>query len=1058
MVNFAGPGNITGTVGADIIIGTAANQGISGFPGNDVLIGDHNQVHEDSGTGNNSFANAINIDGSAFWSTQPNPDISDYSVPYTTIMATGGGEFDFFEVTVGIGGTITLDVDYAFGSHGGPAFDSEISLFDSIGTLVPGGHNDEGGNENGGLGSFGNTNRDSYLTHTNNTGSVQTYFIRVEQFNDSVISVGSTYLLNVSVTGHANDNIYSIGADTINGGEGDDIIYGMEGDDILNGDAGDDLIEGGLGADTMDGGTGTGDIVSYSSSSAAVSINLLTNTISGGDATGDTIVNLENIIGSAFDDFLRGIGTGTYSIRAGAGNDQITSSGATSVERFFGEAGNDRIEFQADIDPAGYRFDGGTGTDTLELFGSGASTNFQASTITSMENLNILASAGSNYDVLFRDSQFGFTTVTNGAHVGQTHQVTIQMFGTFILDISGVTFTGFTEPGDQVNIFGDGSVENITGASNVANNIDGGDGDDTIEGGALGDTLNGGGGNDIIDSGEGVDIVNGDAGDDTVRLSALNFEAGEAYDGGADIDTIQSVAGSTYADAALFDLNAGTFSSGGPTLMTLVNFENYDGSAGSAASSENVTGTAANNIITTGGGTNTIDGGSGGADILSGGDGNDIIFGGSSGTVMNGGDGNDTLTDTSFLLGGQTLNGDAGNDLFILAFSGFGDFYDGGAGIDTVDFQQFGVFQNQTIDLGAASFSISGALYSNFENINDTDAAAGNTIIGSAGANIINGNGGNDTIVGGLGDDTLSGGAGVDSLNGQAGVDVVNGGLGDDTLQGGTGNDTLNGNAHNDTLFGQADDDVLNGGAGDDVLHGQAGIDQLDGGTGDDRLFADSADTLLQGGTGFDYVHADAGQALNFDVAAANIEWVWGHTGADVLDASSATTRVVLHGRGNADTLTTGSGDDTIVGGFANDTINGGAGNDRLYGQTQDDTINGGSGNDSLYGQQNNDILNAGTGRDFLFGGTGDDTLTGGGADGERDLFVFQTAGGADTITDYEDGVDRIQFRAIAATTQFSDLTIANDGGGNAVVTYSDGTVTLTGIDQSLLDASDFLF
>ena len=92
-------------------------------------------------------------------------------------------------------------------------------------------------------------------------------------------------------------------------------------------------------------------------------------------------------------------------------------------------------------------------------------------------------------------------------------------------------------------------------------------------------------------------------------------------------------------------------------------------------------------------------------------------------------------------------------------------------------------------------------------------------------------------------------------------------------------------------------------------------------------------------------------------------------------------------------------------------------------------------------------FLMPGLARDFLFGGTGDDTLTGGGADLERDLFVFQTNGGTDTITDYEDGVDMIQFRSIAAATQFSDLTIANSGSGDAVITYSEGTVTLTGID-----------
>ena len=146
-----------------------------------------------------------------------------------------------------------------------------------------------------------------------------------------------------------------------------------------------------------------------------------------------------------------------------------------------------------------------------------------------------------------------------------------------------------------------------------------------------------------------------------------------------------------------------------------------------------------------------------------------------------------------------------------------------------------------------------------------------------------------------------------------------------------------------------------------------------------------------------------------------------------------------------------------MVGGMGDDILNGGAGADRLYGQTDNDTINGGAGNDLLYGQQGNDILNAGVGRDFLFGGTGDDTLTGGGTDLERDLFVFQTGGGNDTVTDFENGVDKIQFRSITGTTQFSDLSISNNAAGDVVITYSEGTITLTGITSGI-DASDFIF
>ena len=332
------------------------------------------------------------------------------------------------------------------------------------------------------------------------------------------------------------------------------------------------------------------------------------------------------------------------------------------------------------------------------------------------------------------------------------------------------------------------------------------------------------------------------------------------------------------------------------------------------------------------------------------------------------------------------------------------------------------------------------------------------TIAGVDSDDMLLGTAGVDTLFGGVGHDTLFGGADNDTLHGQGGGDTLNGEAGDDRLIGGVGNDTLNGGDDNDRLYGQGGVDLLFGNGGNDFLYGQAGADRLDGGAGDDRLFVDSADSLIQGGTGFDTVYALAGQALNFNVTTANVEWVYGHSGADILNAATAITRVVLHGRGNDDQLTTGSGDDTQVGGTGNDTMNGGGGLDRLYGQTGMDTINGEAGDDQLYGQQDNDTLDAGAGRDFLFGGTGDDTLTGGGADLMRDLFVMQTGGDADTITDYEDGVDRIQFRSIAATTQFSDLTIANNGSGDAVVTYSEGTVTLTGIDSGLLDASDFNF
>lgn len=67
--------------------------------------------------------------------------------------------------------------------------------------------------------------------------------------------------------------------------------------DNINGGAGDDTIAGLVGADTLDGGAGV-DTLDYSSSLAAVTVNLASNTTSGGDAAGDIISNFESVTGS----------------------------------------------------------------------------------------------------------------------------------------------------------------------------------------------------------------------------------------------------------------------------------------------------------------------------------------------------------------------------------------------------------------------------------------------------------------------------------------------------------------------------------------------------------------------------------------------------------------------------------------------------------------------------------------------------------------------------------------------------------------------------------------
>src|SRR5437899_8148726 len=86
------------------------------------------------------------------------------------------------------------------------------------------------------------------------------------------------------------------GTDTLNGTPGDDFIFGQGGSDVIAGLGGADFIDGGAGADTA----------TYAASLAGVNVSLATGQGSGGDAEGDTLANIENLTGSAFDDTLEG--------------------------------------------------------------------------------------------------------------------------------------------------------------------------------------------------------------------------------------------------------------------------------------------------------------------------------------------------------------------------------------------------------------------------------------------------------------------------------------------------------------------------------------------------------------------------------------------------------------------------------------------------------------------------------------------------------------------------------------------------------------------------------
>ncbi len=237
-------------------------------------------------------------------------------------------------------------------------------------------------------------------------------------------------------------------------------------------------------------------------------------------------------------------------------------------------------------------------------------------------------------------------------------------------------------------------------------------------------------------------------------------------------------------------------------------------------------------------GNNVIDG-TAGDDTIDAEGGNDVVDGKDGDDTITGGNGNDSLT------------GGDGDDMFLVSKpygDGF-DFYDGGAGSDTIDFSGSSQAIDITLRDGVTRFASDTIV--RVENIIGTARAdeiggnsSSNRLEGLAGNDEIAGGGGNDLIFGGDGHDELKGGSGDDRLEGGAQNDELQGGVGDDVLLGGDGNDQLEGGLGNDVLIGGLGKDVLNGGMGSDAfvfLAANEGPDRID----DFRTSGISRDTIV---------------------------------------------------------------------------------------------------------------------------------------------------------------------------------------------------------------------
>ena len=851
-------------------------------------------------------------------------------------------------------------------------------------------------------------------------------------------------------------------ADTLTGAATGDLLFGRDGADLLQGLGGADTLIGGQGADTLNGGAG-GDQVAYflETGTRGVLVDLRAGIATDTYGDSDTLISVEYVHGSNFNDTIYGSDTGDDRIFGRDGDDYI--DGRDGNDLIYTGAGNDRIVIGAtlpdardtivingrgdkvitgtgalgtayahhivfDMDEAvvvnlalGYAYSdnmtldftgaryflevGGTAYDDL-LIGGNALYDYLEWFCGNQGNDTINGGSGTGNTVIYDDEvRYGSFNHATGRQEYGTRGVVVNLTTGVATDTFGFTDTLINIDSIRATKFVDVLIGNA-----LANSFWGLQGADTINGGA---------GSDRVFYGE--DYLTGG-----ISGVFVNLAEGYAIDGFGDRDTLISIEEAYGTDAA-------------DTLL----------------------GDGGDNRLFSYAGDDSLSGGFG-RDTLNGGAGNDQLFGGG---------GNDELWGEA---GDDTLNGGLGVDIarYLDATAGIsadlatGRVADGRGGTDTlIDIE--GIYGSDYADTmrGAAAAEM-------LAGFGGDDLLSGgegrDTLLGGAGADVLNGDGGDDELWGDAGNDTLNGGAGNDLVryrNAASGILVdlaagtaADGEGGTDTLinveniDGSDHGDVIAGNAAANRLFGYLGHDTISGGGGHDTIVGGAGHDLLSGQDGDDELWGDAGNDTIDGGAGSDLVrYRNAEGAIRVDLAAGsatdgqggtdtliNVENVDGSDHGDVITGDAAANR--LFGYLGSDVISGQGGNDILLGGGGDDLLSGGAGDDELWGEAGNDTLDGGDGTDvvryrnstaavvvdlaagtaqdgfgstdlligieNAHGSDLGDVLTGSSAANALFGYEGADTLWGrtgndvlsGGAGG--DTYVFRAGDGYDIIND----------------------------------------------------------
>jgi Ca2+-binding RTX toxin-like protein len=334
-----GDDELEGGAGNDLLDGGNHNDVLSGGSGNDTLVGGDGNDELIGGSGNDDLQGGAGFDTASYRT----------NASWVRIDL----DLDFFQTTIGAGYDRLHSIERVYGSdhadqlfaassgsrlYGWAGNDSLIGR-DGDDWLI-GGDGDDTLRDSGGNDFIhGGHGRDMVSYENVTTGGV-TVDLAVTTAQDTGGAGIDTIVMVEDVTG-------TDFADTLIGNAGANDLYGG---------AGDDLLEGGLGTDTLDGGAGN-DTASYASATTAVNVNLTLPLQWTGGGGWDRIVDVENAIGSRWNDTLWGT-DGDNVLEGRAGNDHLL--GGDGNDTLIGDG--DALALMASYDDT---LEGGDGDDLL---------------------------------------------------------------------------------------------------------------------------------------------------------------------------------------------------------------------------------------------------------------------------------------------------------------------------------------------------------------------------------------------------------------------------------------------------------------------------------------------------------------------------------------------------------------------------------------------------------------------------------------------------------------------------------------------------------------------